>query len=79
MELHVILVREPVDGSIWSTEAWDEYTIDDNPTGFRDAVEKAKKQNGADNVRIMVVDVPDDCMENAFALTRVSGTIKEGS
>lgn len=60
----------------WVTNAWDEYTIDENPDGFTAAVECAEAEHGAANVRILNVRIPEGSLDKPFEVPTVEGEVK---
>jgi hypothetical protein len=75
MKLHVIAVFEPSNDVPWVVNAWDEWTIDENPPGFTEAVEKAKRENPRAEVRVGVIRVPDSFLNDLFKPTEVKGEV----
>jgi len=77
MLLKLIVVRSQsvVEDTHWVAGAWDEYTLDENPSGFEDDVKKAQGEHGADNVRILDVKIPEDALAYAFEIPQVEGDV----
>lgn len=53
-------------GYIEVVDAWDEYQIDGNVEGFREAVEKARALPHYSSVRVVDVRIPYDEVEKLF-------------
>ena len=67
MRIFCIFVKHPSDDAPWIINAWDEWTIDSNPDGFTEAVEKAKKDNPKSEVGVASVDVMDEFLDLHYA------------
>lgn len=78
MIINLIVCQEvsKTDTTRWVTEAWDEYTIDENYRGWEEALKKAEKVHGEGNVRVIQVVVPDDTLDRPFAIPQVNGTVR---
>ena len=76
MIINLIVIRQPgtVEDTFWTSEAWDEYTIDENPEGFDEAIEKAHKEYGGDHVRVLQVRIPKGSLAKPFEVPTVEGT-----
>jgi hypothetical protein len=53
-------------------DAWDEFSVDENPTGWEDAVKKARKSG---HVRICVIEVPTDKLESLWVGDVIPGEV----
>lgn len=51
-------------GEPWLVDAWDEYSIDGNPSGWEEAIEKA--QGDASDIRILELQADWDAVKAAF-------------
>lgn len=56
----------------WVVDAWDEYSIENNPSGWDDAVTKAKKEN--ENIRITVSLIDYNAVVKTFQPAKVELT-----
>jgi len=68
MKIYLIVVKEPGEEP-YIQNAWDEYSRDDNPSGFREHVELAKKgATSKAEVRVgtVVIHNGDDFLESLF-------------
>ena len=79
MIVHLIVIRhpEPSEDTYWTTEAWDENTIDENPQGYEEALKKAQASNGADHVRVLKVQLPEGALAKPFEVPVVKGEVVE--
>lgn len=78
LTIYHIIVRESGSGDVkWIHDSWDEWTLDENPGGFDESLKKAHETHGADNVRVLEVEVPQDSFDRAFDNTVVQGEINE--
>jgi hypothetical protein len=68
MQIHLIIVRTGVRDTDepWTTNAFDEYTMEENPSAFTDALKAERQSHGAANVAVAIITVPDDMMRRAF-------------
>ena len=66
MKLYVIAVADKSCETPWVVSAWDEYSVDENDCGFDEDVEKAKKTHPNGEVRIGILNVPNDFLHNMF-------------
>jgi uncharacterized protein YciU (UPF0263 family) len=73
MKIFLIVARALNVQEPWILGAWDEWTIDENPTGFQEAVEEAIEKNKTAEVRVGCVEVPDEFMERIFEPIVVKG------
>jgi hypothetical protein len=78
MIIHVVVVRQSSGGedSYWVAEAWDEYTVDENGWGFEEALQRCRSTHGADNVRVLKVQLPADALERPFRVPVVEGLVE---
>jgi len=77
MTVSIIVVRIPGPTNVeyWTTEAWDEFTLDDNPQGFEEALAKARNQHGAEHVGILEVELPSGALAKPFEIPKVEGKV----
>lgn len=68
MTIWMIWVQEPSTGALWLVESWDDDSTAENTTGWEEAVQKARKEHGAENVRIVRGDVDFNVIEKAFQI-----------
>jgi len=60
MRVKLIFVQEPdslLDEQPWLKDAWDEYTIESNPSGFTDSLKATISHHGGENVRVAEIDI----------------------
>lgn len=78
MIISLIVCQEvsKTDVTRWVTQAWDEYTISENYSGWEEALNEAEKAHGAGNVRVVHVEVPRDTLDKPFNIPKVAGTVK---
>lgn len=57
-------------------DAWDEFTLEDNWSGFAEAVEKAEASDNYEKVRTLIVNIPDDAVVNLFKTPSVKGRVE---
>ena len=74
MKIVCFIFKEQYDSSHWMITAWDEWSINANPTGYEEDKEKYAKEYG-DRFRVALVTVPDSFMEDAFKEHDVEGTV----
>lgn len=75
MKIYVIAIQTPGEETPWIVNAWDEWTVDENPTGFNDLVEDTQFKNPGADVRIGIVEVPDSFLFDIFKPVTAKGTI----
>ena len=76
MKLYTIWVSTDGDWEgAWLFDAWDEYSRDNNDTGWSDALDKAEKQGG--EMRIIAVNVDSGDLEKQFSIPNVKGEVVE--
>jgi hypothetical protein len=74
MKIYLIVMRTDSDLEMpYVIDAWDEWTVDGNFDGWESEVKKQKEKNG-DNVRIGIVEIPDDFLSSLFAIPVVEAT-----
>ena len=73
LDVYMIWATDPADpsGMIWLVDAWDADTVDDNKTGWDEAVDKARKLHGVGNVRVTVTSINCGALEQSFNPVRV--------
>lgn len=74
MKIYVIAIQTPGEETPWITNAWDEWTVDSNPTGFDDLFQQTRHSNPDAKVRIGIVEVPDSFLFNIFKPITTKGT-----
>jgi hypothetical protein len=74
MKLYVITAKNEAAGPPWVVTAWDEYTVDENGSGYEGAITDAMRLHGAENVRIGIVHVPENFLESLFEPVEVTAT-----
>ena len=74
MKIYLIVVQAPTRGdSPWVWGAWDEWTIDENPDGYQEAINEARARNPSEEVRTACVEVPDGFLQQVFEPLSVKG------
>lgn len=73
MKIYLIVAKIMNVETPWILGAWDEWTIDENPNGFQEAINEAREKNRTAEVRVGCVEVPDDFMEQIFQPIVVKG------
>jgi hypothetical protein len=73
MKLYTILVRNSMDETAWVITAWDEYSVDENNEGWQQAIADARENYF--EMRISVVNVPNDFLEKPFMTPEVDGEV----
>lgn len=68
MDLHLIMGLHDRGPYEWVTieSGWTEYDIDENGEGYDEDIEKAHEK--CDDVRVLIVSVPADSVENLFKM-----------
>lgn len=74
MKIYVIAGKIEGEETPWILNAWDEWSIDANPSGWEDAIEECKKKSATAEVRVGIVNVPDDFLFQMFAPVEVNAT-----
>lgn len=75
MEIRVIAVWDSQSDDPWIAEAWDEWSIDGNGKGFDEALKKCERENAPHQVRVGIVNVPDNFLKNMFESHEVTGKV----
>lgn len=75
MKLYCIFGRIRGEEAPELVTAWDEYTVESNPEGYREEFEKAKGTEAYEAVREIVVTVSEKAVLAAFATPVVEGTV----
>lgn len=78
MQIHATFIRrtyEPT--SVELIHAWDEYCVDDNPSGYHETLKDELDSIGTDllDARTLLIEVDHDAVLAAFADQKVTGTI----
>ncbi len=74
MDIHLICARFAEDGAGDEIlEAWDEWTLDGNEDEFEEKVQALRIEYPKADVRVAVVEVPDNFFSQVFRLVRVKG------
>lgn len=70
MKIMMIWVTDTPDvEEVWLVDAWDADSVDNNPDGWQDALAKARRINGTENVRVVSATMNEDKVRQAFAVT----------
>jgi hypothetical protein len=66
MKIFLLFVKWPDsdDENPYLKDSWDEYSIEENPAGYEEAISNAKK---AGHLRIASIEVPFDAVKKLFA------------
>lgn len=75
MKIHTIWSIDPNDDTLYLIDGWDEYTRDENPSGFTEAVSKARLEHGADNVSVIDLEVNETAVRAAFHVPVLPATV----
>lgn len=76
MRIYVIAAKVEGEETPWIINAWDEWTMDANPSGFDEACEQAEERAGADaQIRIGIIEVPDSFLFDLFKPVVAKGTV----
>ncbi len=74
MDLHLICARFDEDGAGDEIlDAWDEWTLDGNEDGFEEKVQALKIEYPKADIRVAIVEVPDEFFSKVFRPIRVKG------
>lgn len=73
MKLTTIWVSDQGYESCWLKDAWDEYSIDENPDGFASKLADAKKTHK--DVRVIEILVDEADISSCFRAPVVDGTV----
>ena len=57
MKLHIIMGRRPESDVPEALDCWDEYTIDENPDGFEEAIRTHKAKSDFAAVSVVIVSI----------------------
>ncbi len=77
MDLHLICARFSEDGAGDEIlDAWDEWTLDGNEDGFEEKLQALKGEYPKADIRVAIVEVPDEFFDNVFKATRVKGKLE---
>ena len=73
LDVFMVWATDPTDPSnmIWLVDAADADSVDDNKSGWDEAVDKARKLHGAENVRVTVTSINYGALEQSFNPVRV--------
>lgn len=79
MKLYTLWLKEPdsIDESPYIIEAWDEYAANYNPEGYDEAVQKAIKEHGGENIRILEVEIPIQAVRDLWKVPKVKGKVSK--
>lgn len=76
MKIYCIFVKYKGEDDISIADAWDEFNVDDNEDGYREAVDKQKKKRDVVEVREIAITVDEAKIRKAFEPTGLKGKIK---
>jgi hypothetical protein len=71
----VVRIPGPTNVEYWTTEAWDEFTLDENPQGFEEALDKARQKHGDQHVGVLKVELPRGALAKPFEIPKVEGKV----
>lgn len=60
--------------AVWCVDAWDEFSVDRNESGWQEAVAKAEAAN--DEVRVIIVTIQHEAVLNSFTSARINGEVR---
>ena len=67
MDIYLILATVDEDpDSAWTIGAWDEYRMDGDYDGYVDFLNKARKEHGAENVRVVRATLDHSVVRRAW-------------
>ncbi len=73
MEVYLIFATMDEDpGSAWAVGVWDEYSLEVNYDGYLEELNKARKEHGPENVRVVRAVLDGSVVERAWEIP--SGT-----
>ena len=75
MKINLIIVEGGAKEMPFVVDAWDEYSMEENDTGFDEALKEAQATHVDRAVRVLTVEVPDDVVNNLFKVPVVKATI----
>ena len=52
--------------SAWIMDAWDEFSIENNPEGYQESLDKLRDSYGYNNVHVLVVQIPFENVTKMF-------------
>lgn len=77
MYLYTIWVRGySDDGMPWCCGAWDEFSVEENPEGYADAIAHYEGKYGIENIRVVKVLIMDAPIANLFEPLTVTGEVE---
>lgn len=74
MRIHVIAVVTPGAETPWIAGAWDEYSIDENSSGYERDSQAIEAKYGPQNVRVGIVHVPDSFLNSLFKSVEITAS-----
>jgi len=75
VKIYCVLSKHPDIDMPWLVDAWDEWSVEENPEGLGTDVKNAKKKHPACEVRTAVIEVPDSFLTSVFELPVVKGDV----
>jgi len=77
VKIHTIWLSDSGNWSeAWLKDAWDEYTIDENPTGWAQALEEAELSSS--HMKLITLEIPGDHLAAAWTTPTVEGDVADG-
>jgi hypothetical protein len=58
-------------------DAWDEFTMEENPQGYYEALKKARKEHGVDAVRELQIELPQSAILDLYQTPHVRANVVE--
>lgn len=77
MDIYLIWAQDPDGDVTWLVDAWDDDTIAENYSGWREKIVQAEKDYEPQNVRIVKAYIDFDGVRKAFEVPRVEMTVEE--
>lgn len=75
MKIYVIAVWGKGEPTPWIATAWDEWSMEENPSGFEAVLKTHKNRYSNSEVQVGIVEVPDDFLREMFAPHEAKGTV----
>ena len=75
MKLYLIVAHALHAESPWVITGWDEWSVDENHSGYLEALEQARERNPSAEIREAIVEVPDNFLARIFEPISVEGKV----
>ncbi len=73
MDIHLICARFGDEEHDEILDVWDEYTVDSNEDNFEEKVQELRGEYPKADIRVAIVEVPDNFFSQVFKPVRVKG------